>query len=291
MRIKCRIAIFSDSLPEMEKLIAFGAVKLEYSPPPGSTPLVFFDVDDSNPHYTKVLELAEDIKGKARVSTRFYVSFTEEECFRAKYLHVRSTFAGLDSICCPGQYEQLHYYETATIQDRKIYDRYEHTQQIAPTVAKKKPTWRADRQFCSDYGSAMQNLYCSDLAKTVIISNGLTGAQFHAVLSERGRTPLADVWQLWPEECADFLMPGPYMQTRACKDCGQIRYYSSDGRGRLKIQENLVPEGLDFMQITGAVGADTGYPYHVISHRAYCTLTQSSLARALVFEPLEIEGD
>lgn len=286
MRTNCRITIFSDSLPEIEIMITLGATKLEYSSPVRSNPLVFLDVDDSNPHFNEILELAEEIKGKAQVSTMFFVSFTEEECFRARYLHVRSTFAGLDSIYYPGQYEQLHYYETVTVQGKNIYDRYEHTQQIAPTIAKKKPTWRADRQFCSDYGSAMQNLYCSDLARKVIVDSGLTGVQFHEVLSEKTRTPFSDLWQLWPEECEDFLMPGPYMQTRACKDCGKIRYYSSGGRARLIIREDIVPVGLDFMQVAGAVGADTGYPYNVVSHRAYCVLKQSSIARALVFEPL-----
>jgi len=287
MRTYCRITVFSDSLPELERMIRLCATKVEYSPAHIPNPPIFFDIDDSQPHFNEILELAEEIKGKAQVSTMFFVSFTEEECFQAKYLHVRSTFAGLDSIYYPGQYEQLHYHETVMIRGRKIYDRYEHTQQVAPTIAKKKPIWRADRQFCSDYGSAMQNLYCSDVAKTVIMGSGLTGVQFHEVLSEKTQAPFPDLWQLWPKECDDFLKPGPYMQARVCKDCGKIRYYSSGGRARLMIREDIVPEGLDFMQVAGAVGADTGYPYNVVSHRAYCVLKQSSIARALVFEPLE----
>ena len=111
----------------------------------------------------------------------------------------------------------------------------------------------------------MMNLYCSDQAKSVILSAGLTGAEFHEVLKEKTGEPVPDLWQLRPTECEDCLSPGPFMQTRKCRCCGKTRYYTSGGRAQLRIREDLVPKGLDFLQVPGAVGAEIGYPFNIIS--------------------------
>lgn len=285
MKTICRITVFSDSLPELEKIAALGASRIEIQNSTLYCPC-FFDVDDCNPHFDEILALVELIKKKASVQTSFHLVYSEEERSNAEFFHVRSTYAGLDSAYDPNQYELLHYYDTVTMQGKKLYDRFEHVRQIGSIIANKKPIWKTTRQFCSDYGSAMQNLYCSDFAKKVIESGDLTGVEFYNVLSAKTRSPLSDLWQLWPKECEDFLAAGPFMQTRTCKECGRTRYYTAGGRTQIKIRKECTPEGLDFLQVPGAVGADTGYPYIIVSRKAYFALTQAKIVRSMVFEPL-----
>ena len=288
MKTNCRITVFSDSLPELEKIVDLGANRIKIQNATLKCPS-FFDVDDSKPHFNEILELVEIIKEKAQVQMSFHLVYSEEECSNAAFLHVRSTYAGLDSVYYQGQYELLHYFDTATMQGKRLYDRFEHMKQIGPTIANTKPIWKTTRHFCSDYGSAMQNLYCSDYAKKMIETGDLTGVEFRKVLSAKSHSPLSDLWQLWPKECEDFLAAGPFMQTRACKECGKTRYYTAGGRAQIQLRKESVPEGLDFLQIPGAVGADTGYPFYIVSHRAYIALTQAKLVRSLVFEPLSFD--
>ena len=45
---------------------------------------------------------------------------------------------------------------------------------------------------------------------------------------------------------------------------------------------------LDFIQSPPLVGAQLGYPYYVISAKAYRVLKRHHISRDLVFQPLEV---
>ena len=55
----------------------------------------------------------------------------------------------------------------------------------------------------------------------------------------------------------------------------------------MRVWAELVPQDLDFMQVPSCYGADWGYPFCVISHKAYRLLRDASLDRSLIFKPLE----
>ena len=287
MKTNCRLTICPASLPEVEEIQALGAKQLDSS----LAHMVHFDLWDNNPHFEEIMALVEQIRqreGQHAATTAFTPHFNEEECGAAKFLHVRSTFAGLDPVFYPEQYEVSHFLERVIVYKDKGYDRYEHVEQKLDTMTEKPPKWRASRQFCSESPSAMTNLYCSDLARHVIEQAGLQGASFRPVLSAKTSEPLPDVWQLWPQECEDFLAPGDFMQARPCPVCGRTRYIpTQNGRGRMCVREELVPRDLDFMQVPACFGADCGYPFLVISQRANRALKEAGIAGGLVFAPLE----
>ena len=99
----CRIAVHADALREMEQLEALGAVRWKDCP--------VYDLNDTQPHFDEILKLLENTE-KARV-TIFWHTYSEKERSQAGYLHVRSTYAGLESFFFhPECYELLHYYDT-----------------------------------------------------------------------------------------------------------------------------------------------------------------------------------
>lgn len=284
MKTKCSLLICPATLPEVKCIEELGAKRQE-----SLAHLAQFDLWDQDPHFEEILELVEKIRqreGHRAASTFFTLHYTEAECEAAQFLRVRSCCAGFDSVEVPEQYELSHFFEKVIVYKDKGYDRYEHVKQKLDTMTEKPPKWRAARQFCSDYGSNMVNLYCSDLAMRTIEKAGLTGASFRPVRNAKTGEPLPDLWQLWPQECEDFLAPGEFTMTRPCPVCGRTRYVPND-RGRMRVRAELVPQDLDFMQVPSCYGADRGYPFYVISHKAYRLLRDASLDRSLIFEPLE----
>ena len=153
---------------------------------------------------------------------------------------------------------------------------------MGPPIIKKHPSWHFNRHFATDYDSATVHLFCSHTAKQII-----EGAKFRDVLDLKTRQPASDVFQLFPQECADFLSPGRYYSPgHICKICGQRRINEQDGRAEMLLNKRQIPENVDFMQSPPVIGADAGYPYYVISNKAYRVLQEHHLTRGLVFESL-----
>lgn len=240
---------------------------------------------------TPQAEIAETVvkqaqKNGATVIMNYINSFSDSEIEQARWLHLRSIFAGFE--CCnkkwPYHSECLR--GDQVIDGKKIGVQHEHLIQVASFEAKRSPKWKKERQFCSNYSSAMTALFCSDQAKEMIEQNGLTGAQFSTVFHCNSTQVLDNLWQLTAVEVEDFLMPNQDVIVWECESCGRKRYSARNGKGAFGIQENNVPRGLDFFQSFPVVGADIGYPYLVISAKACRALKQAGITRGLVFEPM-----
>ena len=248
---------------------------------------------EDDPAFNEIRSIFEQAKNtEACVIESCTISYSEKERLSAKWLRIRSMYDGVDN----GHDDWGISYANKHASGRKhvilgkesTKEIYEHTIQIAPLQTTVVPKWRANRQFCTDLYSGI-SLCCSDVAKRVIEESRMTGAKFCPVLSASTRIPLPNVWQICPKECENFLAPGPYINTSTCRVCGQTLYsHKIIGRGELRIQEDRIPKGLDFMQTPPLVN---GRPFYVISQRAYQVLKEAQITRALVFEPLSGTGD
>ena len=244
--------------------------------------------DDSRLCEVERLLDAEGLFSSPDMFITYTKKYSAQECNEAKYLHVQSVYAGVQfpDIDYQEVFRSSHFAETVMIGARQI-DVHEHSVQIAPIQLVKAPKWRTARQFCSGYFNGMVDLFCSDMAKGIIEEAGLAGSEFRPVLSRKSQKPVPNVWQLWPHECEDFLAPGPHMDIRTCATCGMRRYVHRDGRAEIQIHDDTIPHGLDFMQSPPLVGKEIGYPYYVISSRAYRVLEQAKITQDLVFTPLK----
>ena len=235
-----------------------------------------FDVAENSKYFDVALYVAE--KAKMIEGTFEMILFTKKysntELENADYLHIRSVYVGISPL---DEY-------------RSSYTSFEHDEhfiQVGPPIIKKHPSCQLNRHFATDYDSATVHLFCSHTAKQIIEENQLTGAEFRDVLDLKTRQPASDVFQLFPQECADFLSPGRYYSPgHICKICGQRRINEQDGRAEMLLNKRQIPENVDFMQSPPVIGADAGYPYYVISNKAYRVLQDHHLTRGLVFESL-----
>ena len=243
-----------------------------------------FDITEDNPCFNDVLDIinaAETIEGTS-VSIEFSKKYCIEELNKAEYLHIRSTYAGVIPL-----EEYRSSYVSFIHNSNQQGHLHEHFIQVGPPVIKKHPSWRPDRHFATDYDSAAIHLFCSNTAKQIIQDNQLKGADFRPVLDVQTMQPSEHVFQLFPLECVDFLLPGRFLSPGwNCCVCNQRRYINQDGRAELFLRRSLLPEKIDFMQTPPLVGGDTGHPYYVISNRAYHVLRDNRLTRGLVFEAL-----
>lgn len=251
---------------------------------------------EGSENFDAVVELLEEAERQKRIGLMIlhHVTYNEKERSSAKWLHIRSTNMRYDKDESIRSYELQHFnrvyvdrMETywGQVFEQKVRE-YEHHVQIGPIYAKWKPNWRPERQFCEhNVGNA---LFCSDEAKRVMEEAELKGVTFRPVLLPKRETPVEDIWQVWPQETADFLAPGKYMECRPCKTCGEMRYIPQDGRAELLIREDRIPKDLDFMQTPPSYGASAGMSYYVISARAYQVLKDAGITRGLVFTPLDV---
>ena len=251
---------------------------------------VYFDVTDASAEYSEIKEIVDKIKSLEYVNVLEHhsVSFNDKELDAASYLSVRSVFAG---IMVKNKYIELQH-ESGISESlfgfNKPIKTFEHVIQTDPPQTNKCASWRRNRQFCSNYESTMTHLFCSDMAKSIIESNGLRGADFRPVYHTKTQEQISDLWQLYPHECPDFLTPGNRTQTRRCPVCGARRYVTTDERDRLCLIQAKLPEGIDFFQSPPLVGARAGHPFYVISSKAYQFLKNTEITRGLIFEPLEV---
>ena len=246
----------------------------------------FFYVTEGSDEFEKVLPLIEEVQndGHTEVHLQYFLEYSEQELQNAPWLHIRSNYAGITPTNASQIYEYRCPIELNDEGKTKVL--YEHTIQVKDVEIRRGPKWRAARQFCSDYHSAMIALYCSNAARNVIEDNHLSGAGFRSVLKDKTQKEFPDIWQIWPHESCNFLIAGPYEETRICRVCGEKRYCSSDGRAQLYVDQSRIPHDYDFLQSPPVYGTNTGFPYYVISQRAYRVLKDANITKDLVFIPL-----
>ena len=246
-----------------------------------------FDIVEGSKQYDAVLQIldrAEKIDG-TRIRIRYTVSYSEKELANAAYMDIRSIYAGITTIYDVFADSYIQYEHEC----KREGHLHEHAVQVKTPVVRKLPSWRPTRHFASDYDSAMVNLFCSGTAKEIIEANKLAGAEFRPVLDARTQQPAKDVYQLWPYECNDCLLPGKYIDDCwICETCGQKRYITTDGRAELLLRKELLPEGIDFLQTPPLVGAQVGRPLYIISNRAFHVLKKANITRGLVFTVLRV---
>ena len=216
----------------------------------------------------------------------YSVTFSDKERDEAAYLGIRSVYAGIEA---KNKYTvSIHRSDIKTVAFGKEMYLNEHLIQVEQPHISKMPQWRVNRQFCSDYASAMIHLFCSDMAKRIIERNSLTGAEFRHVYDNKTEDPVENLWQLWPHESADFFVPNDRIPVRKCPVCGANRYITTDVRYRLKVSKDRIPKGVDFFQSPSLVGAEIGFPKYIVTNHAYLTLKKENITRSLVFEPIEL---
>ena len=255
--------------------------------------LVIVNVYEDDPAYNAVIRICDNLEQPDRkVFQMCEKQYSEEERSKAKWLHVYSTYFGIDNGFGEWRrfYKNIHAtgrYVTAFGEKTSVKE-YEHKIQIAPLQSNTPPKWRSTRQFCTDKYSGFV-LLCSEVARQTIKDSELNGATFCPVLSAKTGEEYANVLQLMPAMCEDFLAPGPFIKTWTCNTCGKTLYrHMVTGRGELLIREEQIPKNLDFVQTPPIV---SGCPYYVISQRAYHILKDAQITRSLVFEPLGGTGD
>ena len=297
MITKCRYSVFDKNhephaeLRELLELLRSNGIKLDEESNSWRRDFaVYFDVTDASAKYREIQETVDRIKSLDYVDVLEHhsVSFSEQELDAAKYLSVRSVYSG---IMVQNRYIELQHdsgIRESLFGFKNPLIAYEHVVQIDNPRINKGASWRKDRQFCSNYESTMRHLFCSDLARSVIETNHLEGAEFRPVYHYKKGEQIPDLWQLYPHECEDFLTPGNRTKTRLCPVCGARRYVTTDERDRLCLIEDKLPEGYDFFQSPPLVGARTGHPFYVVSGRVYQVLKKADIIRALIFEPLEV---
>lgn len=294
MIVTCRYSVYqySESCPELDSLFQtlneLGIhVSKEYVPSLRYCS-AHFDVIEGTDKDKEIYHVIDKIRQLDQVSvgTHYSVRFSESEIETADYLHIRSVYAGLDA---KNKYLELQH-------DSGLCDKFlgntvslqEHVVQIEQPHITKRPIWHANRQFCSNYQSGMSNLFCSDKARSVLEDTHIEGVGYLPVFQTKTKIQVPDLWQLWPLEAMDFLSPGDGTKTRFCPVCSARRYVTTDERSRLLLVGRLLPPGLDCFQSPPLVGANTGYPYYVISSKMYRVLKQADILGGLIFEPVEV---
>ena len=272
----------------LHKLQDLGIDVVQLAPQIAMRGYYVFHVVEESSCFSEIIEWidrAKKIEG-TDIKILYSIKFTEEELSKADFLEIRSVYAGIT----PLDAFRSSYIRMEHECDIGYAGQMEHFVQVGPPVIRKFPSWRQNRHFASDYDSAMTYLFCSSHAKQIIEESGLTGAEFNPVIDARTKQPAKDVWQIHPQECDDFMLPGPFLTAfRPCKICGKMRHVNTDGRYLPILSRSLIPLSVDFMQTPPLVGADIGYPFYVITGKAYRVLKKANMTRGLAFSALEVQ--
>ncbi len=247
-----------------------------------------FDVSEDGIEYQYIDSVIQRIKelDYLKIKQLYSVTYSNEELEKADYLMVRSVFTGFEAV---NSYEVFFHDSGVVVEkDNQSFVLSEHCLQIEQPRILKGPVWRTTRQFCGSLTDSV-GLYCSDYARNIIEKNGITGASFRPVYHAKTGEPIKDLWQLWPQECQDFLLPGEGVECSYCKTCGQRKYnISISRRCILYLNRDKIPANIDVFQSPPLVGATIGVPVYIMARKAYHLLKEKNIIRSLVFEPIRV---
>lgn len=162
-------------------------------------------------------------------------------------------------------------------------------EQIAPFRMKKSPNW-GKRHFMM-LNWVEDELFVSDICRSVLEKEKLTGISFGPVNDKKGAAVLSNVNQMIiPAKLSPGIIPDRRSidQVFICTSCGAVKYHPTS-IGSIAYDKQSFQNAPDFVKTDEIFGWGKGAAHQIIiSRKAYHILTGNKLCQGLVFEPIEL---
>lgn len=240
--------------------------------------LMTFTLYEDQENYAEVKALIPTEKG---IGTWI---FTKAEMEEASFLTMRSTNMKLEAKNLGKTYEYSCY--SVSHMTGEAFGM--HRRQVAPFEFSKPVKW-GKNFFYSSYDGGYETMFCNDVAKATIESEGFSGVRFAPVLRYKKDCILEDIHQvvidnILPDEA--LIIDDGFKEIQ-CSMCGKIRY-GMDNVSRIIVRHGFIGKE-DFYVTNELFGETYTSPINIISQRAYQALIKKGMGRSMCFQPLQIK--
>lgn len=276
MEIKQHIGFRNECVPALLSYLKENGINFSYDKFISS-----LDITESDPHWKKISNYISMYKLSPITET----IFSKEELSQAEWLCVRSTWRN----GYPQPEDDYGYEELTYTREQYCAECGCGLVQCDAFRLKKQPNWRCRHFF--ELNWIGDELFISNVAKSVFENNAITGVTFHCVKNKKGTDEIADTHQL----VVPFsLKKGMDIERTAitkvhlCQKCGETKYVYS-GRGPMVFKKeifNNVPDVVKTQEMFG----DGHWTSKLIllRQKVYQTIIDNNLEKGLVFKKVEL---
>ena len=225
---------------------------------------------------------AEEILGYLKERYSMEALFSNEEMENANWYTFEATRHDIETSDFDFTFKQSCPFQT------ELGTRYWHTVQVNPYVSKRIPKWKNNYNFCSVNTGDFYQIFCSDIAKTMIKNRGIKGIDFMPVINKQG-LPTQNVSQLvfsniLPREAFDFI--GEYREI-VCPFCAKIRYsFIHPMYDNMRVKTDLIPPGIDAFSAEMSVREGWIVPPVIVSKKIYNLVSKEMKEKHVRFYPI-----
>ncbi len=227
-------------------------------------------------------EKTEEILGYLHNKCYMEAIFSKEEMENANWYTFEATRHDIETSDDHFTYEYSCPYKTET------GIRYRHEKQVNPYLSKRIPKWKNNYNFCSVNTGDFNKVFCSDIAKKMIVNRGVTGVGFMPVVN-RKNVPTENVSQLCfynalPRSAFDFI--GEYNEI-ICPTCGRINYeFIQPMYDNMRVKTELIPDGIDMFSAEMSISRGWIVPPIIVSKKFYNLVTKEMKEKHVRFRPI-----
>lgn len=243
--------------------------------------LISLDIYESNPHWPQIAEFVKERK----LFCRSEAIFSKQELSSAEWLTLRSMWRnGYPQPECAFEYESITYSSQNLCKECGT-----GLVQTDAFRIKKAPNW-GKRHFMM-LNWVEDELFIDDIAKNILLDNGITGMSFREVKDKKGKEILPNVEQLIvPHILPEGIVPElpAINDINHCTCCGIPKYHPS-GVGMLTFRRDIFDNAPDIVKTAEVFGWGHSAPRKIIvSQKFYQTIVKNQLDRSLEFEPIAL---